>query len=177
MFEFNLDLNPQHALSFLRKKPESDAKWGDNPEGNPAYDGWLMVLGRSREAFDQLEFFKIYLQAYEEILKLRKKCNVRYFETWTQCTKLFQSEESTKYPTVKEIQGHDEGYEKPQSSNEEDAVQSQVFDAASKSIVLRSTQIFSETEETVLNSSGPESNEARWQRTIHETRWSNRIHF
>ena len=60
-FEFNLDLNPQHALSFLRKKPEFDAKWGDNPEGNPAYDGWLMVLGRSREAFDQLEFFKMYL--------------------------------------------------------------------------------------------------------------------
>ena len=54
-FEFNLDLNPQHALSFLRKKPEFDAKWGDNPEGNPAYDGWLMILGRSREAFDQLE--------------------------------------------------------------------------------------------------------------------------
>ena len=60
--EFNLGLNPQHALPFLRKKPEFDAKWGDNPEGNPAYDDWLMVLGRSREAFDQLEFFKMYLQ-------------------------------------------------------------------------------------------------------------------
>ena len=76
-FEFNLDLNPQHALSLLRKKPQFNAKWGDNPEGNTAYDGWLMVLGRSREAFHQLEFFEMYPQAYEKILKLRKKCNVR----------------------------------------------------------------------------------------------------
>ena len=30
--EFNLDLNPLHALSFLEKKPEFDPKWGDNPE-------------------------------------------------------------------------------------------------------------------------------------------------
>ena len=89
-FEFNLHLNPQHALSFLQKKPEFDAKWGDNPEGNLAYDGWLMVLGRSREAFDQLEFFKMYLQAYEEILKLRKSAVLGYFETRTQCTKLFE---------------------------------------------------------------------------------------
>ena len=38
-------------------------------------------------------------------------------------------------------------------------MQSQVFDPALESIVLRSTQIFSEAEETVLNSSKPESNE------------------
>ena len=76
-----MDLNPQNALSFLRKKSGFDAKWSENPEGNPAYarayDGWLMVLGRLREAFGQLEFFKMYLHAYEEILKLRKMCNVR----------------------------------------------------------------------------------------------------
>ena len=85
-----MDLNPQHALSFLRKKPEFDAKWGDNLEGNPAYDGWLMVLGRSREAFDQLEFFKMYLQAYEEILKLRKMCNVRVLRDMDPVYKLFE---------------------------------------------------------------------------------------
>ena len=34
-----------------------------------------------------------------------------------------------------------------------------MFDPAPKSIVLRSTQIFSEAEETVLNSSEPESDE------------------
>ena len=59
----------------------------------------------------------------------------------------------------KKYREHDEGYEKPQSSNEEDTGQSQVFDPAPKSIVLRSTQIFSEAEETVVNSSEPESDE------------------
>ena len=159
-FEFDLDLNPQHALSFLRKKPEFDAKRGDNTEGNPAYDGWLMVLGRSREAFDQLEFFKMYLQAYEEILKLRKKCNVRVLRDMDPVYQAVREvKRAQNIPQSKKYREHDEGYEKPQSSNEEDTGQSQVFDPAPKSIVLRSTQIFSEAEETVLNSSEPESDE------------------
>ena len=56
-------------------------------------------------------------------------------------------------PKSKKYREHDEGYEKPQSSKEEDTEQSQVFDPAPKSIVLRNTQTFSEAEETVLNSS------------------------
>ena len=73
-FEFNLDLNLQHALTFIqKKKTQFDAKWSENPEGNPAYNGWLMVLSCSQEAFHQLEFSQ---QVYEEILKLCKKFSV-----------------------------------------------------------------------------------------------------
>ena len=73
-FEFNFDLNLQHALTFIRKKKtQFDAKCGENPEGNPAYVGSLMVLSCSREAFHQLESSP---QVYEEILKPCKKFNV-----------------------------------------------------------------------------------------------------
>ena len=124
-----MDPNLQHALSFLQKKSEFDAQWGDNPEGNPAYDCWLMVLGRSRKAFDQLEFFKMYLQAYEEILKLSKKCNVRVLRDMNPVYQAVREvKKAQNIPQSKKYREHDEGYEKPQSSNEEDTGQSQVFD-------------------------------------------------
>ena len=62
-------------------------------------------------------------------------------------------------PESKKYKERDKGYEKPQSSNEENTEQSQVFDPVPKSIVLRTTQILSEAEETVFNSSEPESDE------------------
>ena len=155
-----MDLNPHHALSFLRKKPKFDAKWGDNPEGSPACDGWLMVLGRSRGAFHQLEFFKTYPQAYEEILKLSKMCNVRVLREMDPVYQAIRKvARARNIPESKRYSEHEERYEKPQSSNEEDTEQSQVLCPAPKSIVLRSTQIFNEAEETVLSSSDPESDE------------------
>ena len=98
-------------MSFLRKKPEFDAKWDDSPEGNPAYDGWLMVLGRSREAYDQLEFFKMYLQAYEEILKLRKKCNVRVLRDMDPVYQAVREvARARNIPESKKYREHDVGY-------------------------------------------------------------------
>ena len=102
----------------------------------------------------------MYLQAYEEILKLHKKCNVRVL---LGMDPVYQAVRKVKraqnIPESKIYKEHDEGYEKPPSSNEEDTGQSQVFGPAPEIIVLRSTQIFSEAEEIVLNSSEPESDQ------------------
>ena len=87
-------------------------------------------------------------------------CNVRVLRDMDPVYQAFRKVARARNILVsKKYREHDEGYEKPQSSNEEDTEQSQVFHPAPKSIVLRSTQIFSEAVETVLNSSNPESDE------------------